>query len=102
MLGKKHNVTSEIFQHLPPTDPAYDSALYIIAPAHSLRVLTPTYILYQTEQWGHHTLEPYNAVWANQRSNVTHQTTLEAFKVSIEYKATHTVAIATFVIWISF
>ena len=82
VLSLKHNVTLFTFQHLPDPDPANDDALYIIMPAFSASMLPPQYILYQTEQWGHWTLDPYSATWANQRGNQTRQITLDAFEVS--------------------
>ena len=32
-------------------------------------------------QWGHHSLHPYSATWANQRGNSTRRITLDAFQV---------------------
>ena len=32
-------------------------------------------------QWGHHSLDPYSATWANQRGSSTHQITLDALQV---------------------
>ena len=83
VLGVKHNVVLCTFQHLPNPDPANDTALYIIMPAFATNMLPPNYILYQTEQWGHETLSPHSAIWANQRGNETQQTTLDAFEVNL-------------------
>ena len=82
-LQMKYDTTLQLFQKFPATDPANDDALYIIMAAHTLEELPPHYILYQTEQWGHFALQPYNAVWANQRGNASRQTTLEAFEVAL-------------------
>ena len=81
VLRLKHDVALSTFQHLPDPDPVDDDALYIVMPAFSASVFPPHYILYQTEQWGHLTLEPHSAVWPNKRENKTRQTTLDAFEV---------------------
>ena len=83
VLRQTHHVVLSNFQQLPDPLPADDDALYIIMPAFSASMLPPHYILYQTEQWGHPTLDPNSATWANQRGNKTRQTTLDAFEVGI-------------------
>ncbi|CAL5224030.1 g6650 [Coccomyxa viridis] len=83
-LGSKYAVSLYTFQHLPDPDPADDDALYIIMPAFSASSFPPHYILYQTEQWGHQTLDPHNAVWPNKRGNQTRQFTLDAFEGALE------------------
>ncbi len=82
VLSINHNATLHLFQYLPAPDPADDDAVFIIMPAYSASMLPPQYILYQTEQWGHYSLDPLTPIWANQRGNTSRQTTLDAFEVS--------------------
>ena len=82
VLAVTHNVVLSNFPQLPDPHPAHDNALYIIMPAFSASTLPPHYILYQTEQWGHPTLQPHSATWANKQGNSTRQITLDAFEVS--------------------
>ena len=84
MKKSKYEVSLSTFQHLPDPHPAEDDALYIIMPAFSASMFPPNYILYQTEQWGHWSLDPNNAIWPNQKENASRQSTLDAFEVGTE------------------
>ena len=65
-------------------DTAQYDALFIILAAHLMPRFPPYYVVYQTEQWGHHVLAEGNRVWGPQHNGTERDDFAEVFRHAVE------------------
>lgn len=65
-------------------DTAQYDALFIIMAAHLMPRFPPYYVVYQTEQWGHHVLAKGNRVWGPQHNGTERTDFAEVFRHAVE------------------